>query len=54
MQHIKFDKTICGVNLLLNAIDFQSGCPFELSSETVSADYFQIFFLKKANGFLKY
>lgn len=53
MQHIKFDKTVCGVSLLLNAIDFQSECPFVLSSETVSADYFQIFFLKKANGFLK-
>lgn len=53
MQHIKFDKTICGVNLLLNAIDFQSECPFQLGTETVSADYFQIFFLKQANGFLK-
>ena len=53
MQYIKFNKTVCGVNLLLNAIDFQSECPFQLSKETVSADYFQIFFLKKANGFLK-
>lgn len=53
MQHIKFNKTICGVNLLLNAIDFQTECPFKLSTETVSADYFQIFFLKQANGLLK-
>lgn len=53
MQYLEFNKTICGVNVQLNAIDFQSECPFEVSSETVSADYFQIFFLKKANGFLK-
>lgn len=53
MHYIKFNKTICGVDLQLNAIDFQSECPFELNNQTVSADYFQIFFLKKTNGFLK-
>jgi len=53
MQYLEFNKTVCGVNVHLNAIDFKSECPFEVSSETVSADYFQIFFLKKANGFLK-
>lgn len=53
MQYLEFNKTICKVNVRLNAIDFQSECPFEVSSENVSADYFQIFFLKKANGFLK-
>lgn len=53
MEFIKFDKTVCGVNLLLNAIDFQSDCPFELNDKTISTDYFQIYFLKKANGYLK-
>lgn len=53
MQYIKFNKTLCGVNFLLNVIDFQSDCPFELSSETQSADFFQIFFIKKADGFLQ-
>lgn len=53
MQYLEFNKTICGVNLQLNAIDFQSECPFDVNSETTSADYFQIFFLKKANGFLQ-
>ncbi len=53
MHYIKFDKTVCGVNFLLNVIDFQSGCAFEFNSETQSADYFQIYFIKKASGFLK-
>lgn len=53
MQNLEFDQTICGVNLRLNAIDFQSDCPFQLSSESSSADYFQILFLKKVQGHLK-
>ncbi|UTW63739.1 helix-turn-helix transcriptional regulator [bacterium SCSIO 12741] len=53
MQHIKFDKTVCGVDFLLNVIDFQSGCDYTLESETQSANYFQVFFIKKAKGFLK-
>lgn len=53
MEYLEFNKTICGVNLHLNAIDFQSECPFELTNATVSADFFQIFFLKKAEGFLQ-
>lgn len=53
MHYVKFDKTVCGVNFLLNAIDFQSSCNFELASKTQSADFFQIYFIKKANGVLK-
>ncbi|WP_196892068.1 helix-turn-helix domain-containing protein [Aureivirga marina] len=53
MKYVKFDKTVCGVSFLLNVIDFQSGCAFEFESETQIADYFQIYFIKKANGFLK-
>lgn len=53
MEYIKFDKTVCGVNLLLNVIDFQSECPFEFKSEIQSADFFQMYFIKKANGYLK-
>lgn len=53
MKYIKFDKTVCGVNLLLNVIDFQSDCPFEFKSQVQSADFFQIYFIKKADGYLK-
>ncbi|BDS11460.1 helix-turn-helix domain-containing protein [Aureispira anguillae] len=52
MKYIEFNKTVCGVNLLLNVIDFQSDCPFALDYRTTSADFFQIYFLKKANGYL--
>lgn len=53
MHFIKFDKTVCGVNILLNVIDFQSDCPFEFVNDTISADFFQIYFFKKVSGFLK-
>lgn len=53
MQYLKFSKTICGVNFLLNAIDFQSECAFEFRPEIQSADYFQIYFFKHVNGSLK-
>lgn len=53
MQYIKFDKTVCGVSFLLNVIDFKSGCAFDLRSETQATDYFQVYFIKHANGILK-
>ncbi len=53
MEYLVFNKTVCGVNVHLNVIGLQSDCPFEPSSETVSADYFQVFFLKKVNKSLK-
>ncbi|WP_196887610.1 helix-turn-helix domain-containing protein [Aureivirga sp. CE67] len=53
MKHVEFDKTVCGVDFLLNVIDFQSGCAFEFETETQSADFFQVYFIKKGNGFLK-
>ena len=53
MKHMKFNKTICGVDFLLNVIDFQSVLVSDLSTETRSADFFQIFFIKQANGYLK-
>lgn len=53
MKHMKFNKTICGVDFLLNVIDFQSVLVSDLSTETRTADFFQIYFIKHANGFLK-
>lgn len=53
MKQLKFNKTICGVDFLMNVIDFQSILFSELSTEFQSADFFQIFFIKKADGTLR-
>lgn len=50
MEHIKFNKTICGVDFLLNVLDFESSNSNELSQELRSADFFQIIFVKHASG----
>ena len=52
MKHLKFNKTICGVDFLLNVIDFQSVMASDLTSEVQSADFFQVFFIKHADGYL--
>ncbi len=53
MKQMKFNKTICGVDFLLNVIDFQSVHVSNISSDTITADFFQVFFIKNANGYLK-
>lgn len=53
MNHITFNKTLCGVHLHLNVLALQAENKVKLNSEIGTADFFQIFFLKKANGFLK-
>ena len=53
MIYVKFDKTLCGVDFLLNVIDFETGRAFDLMEETQSADFFQVYFIKKADGYLK-
>lgn len=53
MKQMKFNKTICGVDFLLNVIDFQSVHVSNISSETITADFFQVFFIKNAKGYLK-
>lgn len=53
MKYVKFNKTICGVDFLLNVLDINCQGLAEFPSETQSADFFQIFFIKQATGFLK-
>lgn len=53
MKYIEFNKTLCNVKFLLNVIDLQSKCAIEMTSETQSAGFFQIYFIKKAAGYLK-
>jgi AraC family transcriptional activator of pobA len=37
----------------MNVIDLQSNCVVEMTSETQSAGFFQIYFIKNADGFLR-
>ncbi|BDD09494.1 AraC family transcriptional regulator [Fulvitalea axinellae] len=53
MKYIEFDKTLCNVLFLMNVIDLQSECAMEMTTETQSAGFFQIYFIKNADGFLK-
>ena len=52
MKHIKFNKTICGVDFLLNVLDFQSSDANILQQEVQSTDFFQIVFIEHAQGSL--
>lgn len=53
MKYIKFNKTICGVDFLLNVIDLQCDIKVDEPGETQSADFFQVYFIKNADGYLK-
>lgn len=50
MEHIKFNKTTCGVDFLLNILDFEYSNSNELPKEVRSTDFFQIIFIKQASG----
>lgn len=52
MKHIKFNRTICGVEFLLNVLDFKYIDKNELSKGIQSTDFFQIIFIKNASGSL--
>lgn len=52
MRLIKFNKTICGVDFLLNVLDFKLDEKPDLSNQVQSADFFQIVFIKHASGSL--
>ncbi|WP_020526212.1 helix-turn-helix domain-containing protein [Flexithrix dorotheae] len=52
MKYIKFNKTICGVDFLLNIIQIDEKYEDTLSGQLQSTDFFQIVFLKKAQGHL--
>jgi AraC family transcriptional activator of pobA len=53
MKYIEFNKTLCKVKFHLNVIDLQSECANDLTSETQCAGFFQIYFIKNADGYLK-
>ncbi|MBL6448066.1 helix-turn-helix transcriptional regulator [Fulvivirga sp. 29W222] len=53
MKHIKFNKTICGVDFLLNVLEFNNDKSSGLFSEVQSTDFFQIIFIKEASGRLQ-
>ncbi|PWJ42945.1 AraC family transcriptional regulator [Sediminitomix flava] len=48
MEHVKFNKTICGVDFLLNILDVNA--ELKLPDSVQTADFFQIIIVKKGNG----
>jgi AraC family transcriptional activator of pobA len=53
MKYIEFNKTLCKVTFLMNVIDLQSDCAIDMTTETQSAAFFQIYFLENVDGYLK-
>ena len=53
MKYIKFNKTICGVDFLLNVLNLKTDTTCEDFEDLQAADFFQVYFLKEANGMLK-
>ncbi|BDD09417.1 hypothetical protein FUAX_18490 [Fulvitalea axinellae] len=53
MKTIKFNKTVCGVEISLNVLDCDSDLNNEFGSEIQQADFFQIAFIKEAKGVLR-
>lgn len=52
MKTLKFHKTECGVEFLLNVLRSEDVCKSYLSKETFNTDYFEIVFFKKGRGFV--
>jgi len=53
MRHLKFNKSFCGVDLLLNVLDASNKHLFEFSKDLYTTNFFQIIFIKKGSGTLK-
>ena len=53
MKQIQFDKTICGVDFLLNVLSSKDIDNLEISSDIQAADFFQIIFVKKGKGYIR-
>ncbi|WP_053404458.1 AraC family transcriptional regulator [Persicobacter sp. CCB-QB2] len=53
MKHIKFNKTICGVDFLLNVLELRQNTNSLILGEWQSADFFQIVFVEKGKGKLQ-
>lgn len=52
MKYIKFNKTLCGVDFLLNVLKFKINNDHLLLEELQAANFFQIIFIKKGKGHL--
>ena len=52
MKHIKFSKSLCGVDLLLNVVYVKHVESIAFSNELYTTNFFQIIFIKKGNGTL--
>lgn len=52
MKHIKFNKTICGVDFLLNIVKQDVDYNI-LSNDLLTADFFQVVFINKGGGVLR-
>ncbi|WP_437917912.1 helix-turn-helix domain-containing protein [Sphingobacterium sp. LRF_L2] len=50
METLKFHKTECGVDVLLNVLHFESPKGVYLKSVPFTADFFEVIFMKKARG----
>ena len=52
MKHVKFNKSLCGVDLLLNVLRIKYESSIVFSDDVYTTDFFQIVFIKEANGTL--
>ncbi|WP_430611674.1 helix-turn-helix domain-containing protein [Flavobacterium sp. JP2137] len=52
MKVLKFNKTECGVDFLLNVLNTDEVIQNYLSRDTYNTDFFEIIFFKKGNGHL--
>jgi AraC family transcriptional activator of pobA len=52
MKHIKFNKTLCGVDFLLNVINVDASNHEPFSCDLQTADFFQIVFVHRGDGSL--
>jgi len=52
MKHVKFSKSLCGVDLLLNVLHIKNKSSIAFSDGLYTTDFFQIAFIKKGNGTL--
>jgi len=50
MEHIKFNKTLCGVDFLLNVINVDASNHESFSTGLQTADFFQIVFVNRGEG----
>ncbi len=52
METLKFHKTECGVDFLLNVLSAEELKGYYLKQEVFNSDFFEIIFIKKGEGHL--